>query len=94
MTSRGRLTGIVLVVALAAGVTLVARPAATIESGKGRFAFLQTFDDGFSYQLAITDQDGSDKRVLRRRAVGRPSFSPNRRRITFAGPLTDDSDGR
>jgi len=94
MTSRGRLAGIVLVVALAAGVTLVARPAATIESGKGRFAFLQTFDDGFSYQLVVTDHDGSDKRVLRRRAVGRPSFSPSRRRITFAGPLTDDSDGR
>jgi Tol biopolymer transport system component len=94
MTGRRRLAGIALVVALAASVVTVARPAATIESGKGRFAFLQTFDDGFSYQLVLTDHDGSDKRVLRRRAVGRPSFSPNRRRITFAGPLTDDSDGR
>ncbi len=65
------------------------------ETGRGTFAYLQSADRGFSYQLKLSDTHGGNRsQVGSRRAVGRPAFSPDGRRLAFSGPLTDDSDGR
>ena len=64
-------------------------------AGRGSLLFLQTFDRGQSYRLLTSDLAGSNRRVVTdQRAVGRPAYSPDGRRIAFSGPITDDSDGR
>jgi len=86
---------VVLALALAVGLT-TAPPGSTASAyGPGLFAYTATTDRGFSYHVYVTDTAGTGRRLLTtRRAVGRPAFSPDGRQVAFAGPITDDSDGR
>jgi Tol biopolymer transport system component len=60
-----------------------------------RMVFTQSPDNGFSYYVYTTaPTGGARRRISTRRAVGRPSVSADGTRVAFAGPRTDDSDGR
>ncbi len=88
----GALVAVGLLASLLGGIPL-ASPASA--AALGAFAFLQTTDGGFSYHLYVTaTPGGTPRRVTPARAVGRPAFSPDGRRIVFSGPISDDSDGR
>ena len=57
--------------------------------------FTQSTNNGFSYHVYTAAPNGASRRkVSSRRAVGRPSMSADGTRLAFAGPLTDDSNGR
>lgn len=61
----------------------------------GLFATLLSTDRGFSHRPHLVDGAGVGlRRLTNTRASGRPSFSPDGARLAFAGPLTDDSEGR
>jgi TolB protein len=60
-----------------------------------RMVFTQSPDNGFSYYVYTSAPNGkSRRRISTRRAVGRPSMSADGTRLAFAGPLSDDSNGR
>jgi TolB protein len=60
-----------------------------------RFVFTQATSNGFaSFVYTASDIGRNKRRVSTRRAVGRPSVAPDGRRVAFAGPRGDDSDGR
>jgi Tol biopolymer transport system component len=80
-----------------AGLVLVAGLAGSeaLSAPSERLVFTQSPNNGFSYYVYTTaPTGGARRRISTRRAVGRPSVSPGGTKVAFAGPLTDDSDGR
>ena len=78
-----------------AAVGLAASGPVSGAAAPSRLVFVQSLDRGFSFHVFTAGEAGERRRrVSTRRAVGRPSVSPEGGRIAFAGPLTDDSDGR
>jgi Tol biopolymer transport system component len=71
-----------------AGAAAVAAPS------PGGYVFLQSLDGGRTYSVVVSDGGGGSRRVVAGRGYGRPQFSPDGRRVVFAGALTDGSDGR
>ncbi|MGH3665046.1 MAG: LpqB family beta-propeller domain-containing protein [Egibacteraceae bacterium] len=59
-----------------------------------RLAFVKTFDRGFTYNLVISGPFGGNRVRIRKRVIGRPSFSPDGKRVAFSAAVTDGSDGR
>jgi Tol biopolymer transport system component len=85
-----------LTVALVATLLVAAGGSETVLGATpGRFVFTQSLDGGFSSYVFTASEIGRNRRrIVRRRAIGRPSVSPDGSRVAFSGPLTDDSDGR
>lgn len=82
--------------ALVVGMTLAVLPSAPAAGAEEEsFAFIQSFDEGHTHYVVLSDNAGGRQRkVSSQRAIGRPAFSPDGRRLAFSGPISDDSDGR
>ena len=56
-------------------------------------AFLETFDEGDSYRVVVTDPAGDTRLLDDRPALGRPAVSPDGRYVVYTGWNSDGTDG-
>jgi Tol biopolymer transport system component len=76
-------------------VVAISMGGAGAQTEEESFAYIQSFDGGDTHRLILSNGPGTTQRVVTsQRAIGRPAFSPDGRRIAFPGPVGDDSDGR
>ena len=89
-----RRSAVVVAIGLAA-MSLATATAVAAEPHDDDFASIELTDDDWTWELAIYDGNGRNRRTpIDLPVIGRPALSPDGRRIAFTSWLTDETDGR
>ena len=77
------------------GLAAVAPGPASADLASDEFASIRLANDGWTYEIVISNGEGTSVRTpIDRPVLGRPAFSPDGDRMVFTSPITDGTDGR